>query len=238
MTSRAADLGFDWERDADVAAKIEEELEEWREAAAQEDRQAEEKEIGDLLLSVVNLARRRSIDPEAPCGGPTRDSARRFAGVARRAACREGRCRRFRWRSSIGIGRKRRKKTCDSSFCDQDGKEQSQIANHQFLPRELTHRHKPDTALTQWRQLALQHGERRGVGMTDRDRRPSSRARAMSSSSACLTSASVATSSRKTRRETTAHAPPVPLHRRPSHRSCGCRGRRDPGARARARRRA
>src|SRR5262249_23319894 len=33
MTSRAADLGFDWERDSDVAIKIEEELAEWRRAA-------------------------------------------------------------------------------------------------------------------------------------------------------------------------------------------------------------
>src|SRR5262249_56484268 len=65
MTARAADLGFDWERDSDVAAKIEEEIGEWREAAQQQDRAAEEKEIGDMLLSVVNLARRRSVDPES-----------------------------------------------------------------------------------------------------------------------------------------------------------------------------
>jgi MazG family protein len=86
MTSRAADLGFDWERDSDVAKKIEEELEEWREAATQEDRQAEEKEIGDLLLSAVNLARRRSIDPEAALRRTNARFRSRFAGVARRAA--------------------------------------------------------------------------------------------------------------------------------------------------------
>ena len=82
MTSRAADLGFDWERDADVAAKIEEELDEWRDAERSGDRQAEEKEIGDLLFSIVNLARRRSIDPE---GALRRAQARfrsRFAKVA------------------------------------------------------------------------------------------------------------------------------------------------------------
>ena len=82
MTSRAADLGFDWERDADVAAKIEEELGEWRQAERAGDRKAEEKEIGDLLFSIVNLARRRSIDPE---GALRRAQARfrsRFARVA------------------------------------------------------------------------------------------------------------------------------------------------------------
>jgi tetrapyrrole methylase family protein/MazG family protein len=86
MTSRAADLGFDWERDADVAAKIEEEIEEWREAAARGDREAEEKEIGDLFLSAVNLARRRSVDPEAALRGTNTRFRSRFAGVARRAA--------------------------------------------------------------------------------------------------------------------------------------------------------
>jgi XTP/dITP diphosphohydrolase len=86
MTSRAADLGFDWERDADVAAKIEEELEEWREAAARVDHAAEEKEIGDLLLSAVNLARRRSVDPEAALRRTNARFRLRFAGVARRAS--------------------------------------------------------------------------------------------------------------------------------------------------------
>src|SRR6185295_16931451 len=85
MTSRAADLGFDWERDADVAAKIEEELAEWREAAERADHPAEEKEIGDLLLSAVNLARRRSVDPESALRRTNERFRSRFAGVARRA---------------------------------------------------------------------------------------------------------------------------------------------------------
>lgn len=85
MTSRAADLGFDWERDADVAAKIEEELAEWREAERSGDGEAEEKEIGDLLFSVVNLARRRQIDPESALRRAQARFRRRFARVAERA---------------------------------------------------------------------------------------------------------------------------------------------------------
>jgi len=85
MTSRAADLGFDWERDADVAAKIEEELAEWREAAEHGDHPGEEKEIGDLFLSAVNLARRRSVDPESALRRTNARFRSRFAGVARRA---------------------------------------------------------------------------------------------------------------------------------------------------------
>jgi tetrapyrrole methylase family protein/MazG family protein len=86
MTARAADLGFDWERDSDVAAKIEEEIGEWRAAAETQDRAAEEKEIGDILLSVVNLARRRSVDPESALRRTNSRFRARFAGVARRAA--------------------------------------------------------------------------------------------------------------------------------------------------------
>ncbi|HEV8609581.1 MAG TPA: nucleoside triphosphate pyrophosphohydrolase [Thermoanaerobaculia bacterium] len=85
MTSRAADLGFDWERDADVAAKIEEELAEWREAERAGDSPAEEKEIGDLLFSIVNLARRRRIDPESALRSAQARFRARFAKVAERA---------------------------------------------------------------------------------------------------------------------------------------------------------
>jgi uncharacterized protein YabN with tetrapyrrole methylase and pyrophosphatase domain len=85
MTSRAGDLGFDWERDAEVADKIGEELAEWRAAAARGDAAAESREIGDLLLSVVNLARRRRIDPESALRQTNARFRTRFAGVSRRA---------------------------------------------------------------------------------------------------------------------------------------------------------
>jgi MazG family protein len=85
QTLRAGDLGFDWERDADVVAKIQEEIAEWGAASAAGDHEAETHEIGDLLLSVVNLARRRRIDPEAALRQANRRFRDRFAGVARRA---------------------------------------------------------------------------------------------------------------------------------------------------------
>jgi MazG family protein len=85
QTLRAADLGFDWERDADVVAKIEEEIDEWREAAAAADAEAEAHEIGDLLLSLVNLARRRKVDPESALRAANARFRQRFAAVARKA---------------------------------------------------------------------------------------------------------------------------------------------------------
>jgi MazG family protein len=85
QTHRAGDLGFDWERDADVVAKIHEELTEWQAAERAGDPAAEAHEIGDLLLSVVNLARRRGIDPESALRRANRRFRGRFAEVARRA---------------------------------------------------------------------------------------------------------------------------------------------------------
>jgi uncharacterized protein YabN with tetrapyrrole methylase and pyrophosphatase domain len=85
QTLRAGDLGFDWSRDADVVAKIGEELGEWSAAEKAGDHEAETHEIGDLLLSVVNLARRRRIDPEGALRQANRRFRERFAEVARRA---------------------------------------------------------------------------------------------------------------------------------------------------------
>ncbi len=92
LASRAADLGFDWERDADVLAKLDEEVAEFKaeleapagtDAAAQKARVASE--IGDLLFTVVNVARRHGVDPEAALQGTNDKFRRRFEEVARRA---------------------------------------------------------------------------------------------------------------------------------------------------------
>ncbi len=66
LQRRAASVGFDWPDRAPVLAKIREELAEV-EAELEVDRPAADRledEIGDLLFSVVNLARHLKIDPE------------------------------------------------------------------------------------------------------------------------------------------------------------------------------
>jgi ATP diphosphatase len=92
LTSRAADLGFDWERDADVLAKLDEEVAEFKaELSAPADADAAihkarvAGEIGDLLFTVVNVARRHGVDPEAALQGTNDKFRRRFEEVARRA---------------------------------------------------------------------------------------------------------------------------------------------------------
>ena len=64
MTRRAAQVGFDWEHVEGIFEKLEEETAELRTALAASNRRAAEEEVGDLLFSVVNLARFLRLDPE------------------------------------------------------------------------------------------------------------------------------------------------------------------------------
>jgi len=67
VQSKAAKAGFDWDDWHGPRAKINEELSELDDAIA-EGRNIEE-ELGDVLASVVNLARHLKVDPEKALGG-------------------------------------------------------------------------------------------------------------------------------------------------------------------------
>ncbi len=86
VTSRAADLGFDWQRDADVLAKLDEEVAEFKAELLAEGatRDSVAREIGDILFTVVNVARRHGVDPEAALQGTNAKFVRRFEEVSRR----------------------------------------------------------------------------------------------------------------------------------------------------------
>jgi ATP diphosphatase len=62
MQNRAAKVGFDWEEAAEVLPQVREELAEL-EAVLGDPGQASA-ELGDVLFSVVNLARHLGLDPE------------------------------------------------------------------------------------------------------------------------------------------------------------------------------
>lgn len=64
LTRRAAHVGFDWENVEGVLEKLQEEIAELRAALAASDRKAAEEELGDLLFSIVNVARFLGFDPE------------------------------------------------------------------------------------------------------------------------------------------------------------------------------
>jgi ATP diphosphatase len=67
LQKRGANVGYDWPDATPVIAKLEEELEEVREALAMppspERQDALEDEIGDLLFVAMNLARKAKVDP-------------------------------------------------------------------------------------------------------------------------------------------------------------------------------
>ncbi len=63
--SRVAAVGFDWARTSEVVTKIEEEVAELRRAVESEGQARSEEEMGDLLFSIANLARKLGIEPES-----------------------------------------------------------------------------------------------------------------------------------------------------------------------------
>jgi MazG family protein len=88
---RASAVGFDWERAADVIAKIEEEVAELRESVetgGAGQRALAEEEMGDLLFAIANLSRKLGIEPEAALRQANEKFTRRFTAMelAMRAA--------------------------------------------------------------------------------------------------------------------------------------------------------
>jgi nucleoside triphosphate diphosphatase len=65
MQAAMATVGFDWPDRGPVVAKIAEEVAEFTAAAASGDRRETEAEFGDLLFSLVNLARHAGVDADA-----------------------------------------------------------------------------------------------------------------------------------------------------------------------------
>lgn len=78
LQKKAAKVGFDWPADTGVIAKIHEELQELQAAIDEQDLAAVSEEMGDLLFSVVNLARFRKIDPEILMATANTKFERRF----------------------------------------------------------------------------------------------------------------------------------------------------------------
>ena len=82
MQRRVARVGFDWQRSEDVAAKVAEEVGEYLAAESAAEQTAE---FGDLLFSLVNLARWASIDAESALREASARFARRFGAIERHA---------------------------------------------------------------------------------------------------------------------------------------------------------
>ena len=86
LQRRAAAVGFDWPDVEGVFDKLDEEVAELREALdAGEGRERAESELGDLLFTCVNLARRLEFDCDRALAGANRRFERRFRAMERLA---------------------------------------------------------------------------------------------------------------------------------------------------------
>lgn len=80
---KAGRVGFDWPDAEPVFEKLTEEVAEVREALAEGDRRAIEDEVGDILFTAVNLARKLGVDAETSLTAATNRFIRRFGAVER-----------------------------------------------------------------------------------------------------------------------------------------------------------
>jgi len=81
IQKKAAKVGFDWPEVEGVIAKLEEELAELKEAVRREQAEEVREELGDLLFSIVNLARHRHESAEELLRAAVRKFDRRFRHV-------------------------------------------------------------------------------------------------------------------------------------------------------------
>lgn len=75
---KAASVGFDWQDHKPVLEKLQEEIGELNAALEQDDQEQIREEVGDLLFTIVNLARKLHIDAEAAVKQTTRKFTQRF----------------------------------------------------------------------------------------------------------------------------------------------------------------
>ncbi len=78
IQEKARGAGFDWDENSQVLAKMEEELAELKAEIALKDSKKMENEFGDLLFSMINVARFLKIDPESALERTNKKFIRRF----------------------------------------------------------------------------------------------------------------------------------------------------------------
>ena len=81
LTEKAARVGFDWRRTEDVFAKVDEEIGELRGAIDSGDPQKMHDELGDLLFTIANIARKLNVNPEEALQSTNRKFTSRFEAM-------------------------------------------------------------------------------------------------------------------------------------------------------------
>ena len=82
MQEKAAQVGFDWENGDQVWTKVEEELQEFKTATSEHEK---EEEFGDLLFSLVNYARFKNINSDDALEKTNLKFRKRFDYIERKA---------------------------------------------------------------------------------------------------------------------------------------------------------
>jgi tetrapyrrole methylase family protein / MazG family protein len=83
LQDKASRVGFDWQQIEQVWEKLSEELQELRASIAREKRAKIEEEVGDVLFSLVNLARFLEINPDEALHKTTTKFIQRFQFIER-----------------------------------------------------------------------------------------------------------------------------------------------------------
>ncbi len=81
LQKKVKKVGFDWDNIEDVLLKVDEELQELREAIVEKDKEHITEELGDLLFSVVNVSRFVDVQPEQALHGTVKKFMKRFRGI-------------------------------------------------------------------------------------------------------------------------------------------------------------
>jgi XTP/dITP diphosphohydrolase len=81
ISKKAARAGFEWDDMAGVWGKVHEELDELKEAVASGDKNHAQEELGDVLFTLVNVARWCGIDPDNGLAGTNQRFLARFSRV-------------------------------------------------------------------------------------------------------------------------------------------------------------
>ncbi|HEX8171285.1 MAG TPA: nucleoside triphosphate pyrophosphohydrolase [Thermoanaerobaculia bacterium] len=84
LTEKASRVGFDWRRTDDVFDKLDEEMGELREAVASGDASKVHEEIGDLLFTIANIARKVNVNAEEALQSTNRKFQSRFTSMESR----------------------------------------------------------------------------------------------------------------------------------------------------------
>ena len=81
LGKKASKQGFDWPEIEPVFDKVQEEIEELKQAIAQKDETNIEEELGDLLFAVVNVARHVKVDAETALRKANQKFEKRFRAI-------------------------------------------------------------------------------------------------------------------------------------------------------------